>query len=441
VIAGSEKNMKLEYGLDERVPFLKNILFGLQWAAILISIIIILGKIIGVLHFADQSAQVIYLQKLLFLSALTIICQIFWGHRLPLIAGPSAILLVGVIGSQGFEMSTIYSSVMTGGLLIFILAVSGLFGYLQRLFTSNVVAVVLLLITFTLAPTMRDLMVDIKSGIPPLENMGFALALIFLMFLFYRILSGIWRATLIIWAMVAGSFLYYIILPASLDHGLSYDMPWFNIFFRQMNFELSIQPGVLISFLFCSIALSINDLGSMEAVNEIMEPADREIRVKRGISLTGLANIVSGLFGIIGPVDYALSPGVIASTKCASRFTLIPTAAITLILSFLPAATGFLGSVPSVVIGAILAYTMTSQVAYGLTVAVKGARSEGILFENGLVIGLSVLLGTIVAFLPAQVVNTFPGFLRPILGNGFVAGVVSALILEHIIFRKQRSPE
>ncbi len=430
--------MKFEYDLDQRVPFLKSFLFGIQWAAILITSIITLGKVVGGLHSFDPFSQIIYLQKLLFLSAVTLFCQIFWGHRLPLLPGPSAVLLVGIIASQGFGMSSIYSSVMIGGLFITVLAVSGLFRHFQKLFTSNVVAVVLILITFTLAPTIQNLIIDSKSGISPLYQMGFALTWIFLMFIFYRLLSGIWKSTLIIWAMIAGSFLYFVVFPDGLTEDLFSDALWFSGFFQQMTFHLSIQPGVLISFLFCFIALSINDLGSIQAVNELVEPADINGRITRGISLTGLANIASGFFGVIGPVNYTLSPGVIVSTRCASRFTLLPAAAIMLILAFFPAATGFIGSVPSVVIGAVMAYVMTSQVAAGLIVAFKNVGGEGFQFENGLVIGFSIFLGTIVAFLPSQVINTLPTFLRPIFGNGFVIGVISALVLEHIIFRKQR---
>ncbi len=429
--------MQFEYGLDQRVPFLKSFLFGLQWAAILISSIIVLGKVMGGLHFGDPLSQTIYLQKLLFLNAATLLCQIFWGHRLPVIPGPAAVLLIGVIASQGFDMITVYSSVMIGGLFITVLAVSGLFSYFQRLFNPNVVAVVLLLIAFTIAPTIQNLMIDSESGISPLYNMSFALALIFVMFLFYRLLSGIWKSTLIIWAMIAGSLFYIIIFPEGLADDLFSDAVWFSGFFRQMTLRISIQPGVLISFMFCFIALSINDLGSIQAVNELLKPSDMDKRIKRGISLTGLANIASGFFGVIGPVNYSLSPGVIMATKCASRFTLVPTSVIMLLLAFFPAATGFLGSVPSVVIGAVLAYVMASQVAAGLIVAFGGAEREGFQFESGLVIGLSVLLGAIVAFLPGEVINNLPAFLRPILGNGFVAGVVSALILEHIVLRKK----
>jgi len=241
---------------------------------------------------------------------------------------------------------------------------------------------------------------------------------------------------LIIWAMVAGGLLYVVLFPAALADGLFSDAPWFSIFFRSMTFDLSIHPGVLISFMICFIALSINDMGSIQAVNELLEPEDMGSRMTRGIALSGLANIVSGIFGVIGPVNYSLSPGVIVSTRCASRFILFPAAAIIFITAFSPAATGLIGSVPSVVIGAVLAYVMTSQVAAGLIVAFGNVSGEGFQMENGLVIGLSVLVGTIVAFLPEPVLNTLSPVLRPVLGNGFVTGVVSALFLEHMVFRK-----
>lgn len=429
--------MKLDYELEQKVPFLKSILFGFQWAAILISLIIILGKVIGNLHFTDLPEQIIYLQKLLFISSITIFFQVFRGHRLPMIAGPSAILLIGVIASRGFDLSTVYSSVLYGGLFIFILAVSGLFSHLQRLFTSSVVAVVLLLITFALAPTIRDFMIDSKSGVAPLYNICFSLAMVFLMFLFYRLLEGIWRSTLIIWFMIAGSLVYYVIFSSGLSRNPSPDLPWFSAVFEQMNFHLSFEPGVLISFIVCSVALSINDLGSIQSVNELLDPPNRQSRVTRGIALTGLANVLSGFFGVIGPVNYSLSPGVILSTGCASRFVLIPAAVVLFVLAFLPAATGFIGNVPSVVIGGVLAYAMTSQVAAGLIVAFREAKEEEAQYENGLVLGLSVLLGIVVAFFPENVVSSFPTFLRPVAGNGFVAGVISALFLEHIVFRKR----
>ena len=428
--------MKLQYGLDEKPPFMKSCLIGLQWSAILLSSIIILGKVVGDIQFSEPLNQIIYLQKILFICGLTLFCQLFWGHRLPLLPGPAAVLLVGMVASQGFGADVIYSCVTVGGLFVTLLGVSGLLKHLRRFFTSNVIAVVLLLIAFTIAPTIQKLVIDGGSGISPLFHLGFAFALVFLMLVCYRLLSGIWQSTLIIWAVFAGSLLYLLLFPGYGNRGFSADIPWFGGFFRHLVLPFSIQPGVLVSFFFCYIALAINNLGSIQSVNEILRTTDVDKRITRGISLIGLANMASGFLGVIGPVDYSLSPGVIAATRCASRYTLVPTAAILLALAFLPAVIGFIGSVPSVVIGAILAYVMMTQVAAGLMVAFR--EKEDFRFEDGLVIGASILTGTLVAFLPAEVFDGLPPFLKPICENGFVAGVVSALVMDQLLGKSEK---
>lgn len=428
--------MKLDYEIDQRVPFIKSLLLGIQWAALIISTIVILGKVVGNIHFISMPDQALYFQKLLFISTVTLFIQIFWGHRLPLVPGPAAILLIGIIASQGYDTSVIYSSVFIGGIFYTILSMTGIFGYFQKFFTSNVVAVVLLLITFTLAPNIQELMTDGGSGINPLYNLGFSFSLLFLMFIAYRFLGGIWKSTLIIWGIIGGSLLYYLIFPVESFLAQSHDISMISGLFRQMNFNISVQPGVLISFLICYLAVSINDLGSIKSVIELLEAGDTERRIKRGLILTGIANIASGVFGVIGPVNYSLSPGVIMSTRCASRLTLVPAFVIMFILSFFPYCAALLGSVPSPVTGAILAYVLTSQVAAGLIIAFNGSREEGFGLDNGIIIGLSILIGTIIAFMPLYVINQMPVFLRPVLGNGFVVGTLSAIIFENIFFRR-----
>ncbi|NMD42305.1 MAG: purine/pyrimidine permease, partial [Firmicutes bacterium] len=145
-------------------------------------------------------------------------------------------------------------------------------------------------------------------------------------------------------------------------------------------------------------------------------------------------NFFSGILGVIGPVNFSLSPGVIASTKCGSRYTLIPAGVILVAISFIPPAIAFMGAVPPVVIGSILLYIMCSQVAAGLTMALD--REGTFSFERGLVMGLPLMLSIIISFLPESASSTFPVVLRPVLGNGFVVGVLAVLIMEHLVFRK-----
>lgn len=428
--------MEFEYGLDQRPPFLKSLLFGLQWAAIVISLIIILGKVAGSQHFSEPADQIVYLQKMFFVTGLSLFCQVLWGHRLPVICGPATVLLIGIISSRSFNSDTVYTSVMAGGLIIALLAASGLFAYLQKLFTTRVVAAVLMLIAFTLAPTIQKLVIAEKSGVVPLANLTFAFGLVFAMFLLQRLLAGVWKSTLIIWSMALGSTAYLLFFPQAATVSLFSQTTLLSGFFSRMTFGLSFEPGVLISFLFCFLALSINDMGSIQSMVAVLDVKNSGPRMTRGVLVTGLSNIVSGFFGVLGTVNFSLSPGVIASTGCASRYALFPAAAMIGLLAFFPAVIGLIAYIPSVVVGCVLTYILTSQISAGLIVAFQGEAGGSFQLTSGLTIGLPVLLGTVVAFMPAAVIDTLPVIFKPIIGNGFVVGVVSALALEHLIFRR-----
>jgi xanthine/uracil permease len=424
--------MKLKYGLDE-VPSRRDIiLFGLQWLAVSIPGIVILGRIVGAIHFTGLTDQIIYLQKITFITGITLFCQIMWGHRLPLIIGPSTVLLIGVIASASAGLDAIYGSLAMGGILLFLVSVSGLFGRIQRLFTPRVVASLLLLIALTLTPTVIRLLTTTEPGGSVPAHLSFAMAVVVVMFLLYRRLKGIGKSTLIVWSMAGACLAHFLLFPHSPAGRGAPPLPVVAPFFHHLTTNFSFEPGVVISFLFCFFALSVNDISSIQSISGLLNPSEPEKRVNRGLAFTGLANLASGLLGVIGPVNFSLSPGVIMASGCASRFALIPTALCLFVLSFSPLAAGVIGGIPPVVIGAMLVYILCYQVAAGLMVAV-GPGTEFTL-ESGLTIGLPVLLGTIFSFLPPDAIYAFPLLLRPLIGNGFVIGVVASLVLEHVIF-------
>jgi xanthine/uracil permease len=193
------------------------------------------------------------------------------------------------------------------------------------------------------------------------------------------------------------------------------------------------DSGVILSFFFCFLALSVNEIGSMQAIVPLLRPDGMEGRIRRGMTVTGMVNAAAGLLGVIGPVDFSLSPGVIAASGCGSRFPLIPAAVILLLVSFSPAVLGMAGAIPPTVVGGILVYTLSGQVAAGLSTAFGGGTFT---FDDGLVIGLPLLAGTVIAHLPPAALAEFPATIRSVAGNGFVVGVVSVLIIDRI-FRRQ----
>ena len=193
------------YGLDERPPLPELLLLGLQWTAIIIPIVIIIGSIVGEVQSYQPAETILFMRKTAFLIALTIGGQVLLGHRLPLVAGPSTVLVVGMIASLGFSPNAIYTSAMVGGLVLAAAAMTGLFAHVRKLFTPRVVALILLLVAFTLAPTIMRLIADPGLPVPVLPRLTFALIMPLLMFFASRHLRGAWKSTLILWSMAAGA--------------------------------------------------------------------------------------------------------------------------------------------------------------------------------------------------------------------------------------------
>jgi len=424
--------MEFDCGIDDRPGPARLLIFGLQWLAVSLPLILIVGGVTAALQ--GEGAAVSYLQRLFLLVALVLIAQVYLGHRLPLVPGPATVLLIGILAGIDAGIGAINASLLAGGLLLAGTAATGLIGHLKRLFTPRVIAVVLMLIAFTLAPTILALATDGGGTVPPAQAFLFSIVFALALFVAGGRLAGIWKSTLAFWAILLGTPGYVVLfgavpLPPA-------DAPLFALPGGLIAPLAVPDAGVLAAFLICYLALAVNDLGSIQSVGSLLRADGMEGRVNRGVTVTGLANVLAGVTGVIGPVNFSLSPGVIAATGCASRFALVPAAVGLGLVAASPLAIGYLESIPAPVIGVVLTYVMASQIAAGLMLAQEnGAVGR---FEDGLIIGVPLLLGTLVGFLPSAVAVGFPGIVRPLIANGFVVGIVTVLMLEHIVYRRSR---
>lgn len=424
--------MEFSYGIDDRPGPASLFVFGLQWLAVSVPLILIIGKVVAGLQ--TEGSVISYLQKLFLLIALVLLVQVYLGHKLPLVIGPATVLLVGILASfdQGFP--AINASLVIGGLLLAGLVATGIIGRLKSLFTPRVITVVLMLIAFTLAPTILDLIADGRDTVPSTQTFLFALAFVLVLFLANGLLKGIWKSTLALWAILLGTPAYVALfgavpLPPADTAPLA--LP------GNLLAPLAVpEIGVLAAFLICYLALAVNDLGSIQSVGGLLKADGMGERVNRGAAVTGLGNAVAGFTGVIGPVNFSLSPGVIAATGCASRFALVPAAVALGVMAASPLAIGYLESIPGPVIGVVLAYVMAAQIAAGLMLGQESGATGT--FDEALIVGIPLLLGTLVAFLPPEVAAGFPAAVRPLIANGFVVGIVTALGLEHVVYRRRR---
>ena len=299
---------------------------------------------------------------------------------------------------------------------------------IQRLFTPRIALSILLLIVFTITKPIINL---IFSN-PAHQQLAFWFCIICttLMAVANNLLRGVWKSTVVLWAMILGSLAYYAFV--GFPDSIAADTRTSTLFLQQ--FEL--DWGVVLSFLFCYIALLINQVGSVQSLGNMIAADSMESRNKRGMIVTGLGNILSGAMGVVGPVDYSLSPGIVASTRCASRYTIIPAGLAMIAVAFSPKIVGFLMSIPAPVMGTVLLFLMCTQLSAGFEII----RNSGCIKEvrHGMIIALPLLFNVIMTFAPADAIGAIPQIIRPIVGNGFVMGVIVILLLEHIFLRDKK---
>lgn len=415
--------MDFKYKIDDRPALGAMSLYGLQWLMICIPVVLTSTFV------APEGQTLFFTQKLFALMGITMIVNALWGHRLPLVAGPAAVLLMGVLAAkgQGSGSEAIYPSMAIGGAIIALLAAFGLMRKVQSVFTPRIVVAIVVLISFTMAkPIVGMIFSDTEHQ---LLAMTFAVVAVVAMAVANNLLRGVWKSMVVIVAMIVGSIFYYSITGFPKSFVTDSTAP--QLFVG----GVELDAGVVIAFIFCYVALFINQVGSVQSLGEFTGADGMERRQSRGMVVQGVMNIVSGALGVVGPVDYSLSPGVVASTSCASRYTVIPAAVAMIVLAFIPDAVSVLLTIPQPVMGVVLLYLMATQVAAGLHL--MQSSSAVVSFKDGLVLGIPIMFTVILSFAPADALSTIPSLLRPIVGNGFVMGIIIILLLEHL-FLKER---
>ena len=417
--------MNLKYNVDDRLPAGQMAMYAIQWFVLCIAVV---STSVFVATGTPED-RLFFSQKLFAVMGIAGFVQVVWGHRLPIVVGPAAVLLVGVMASlaASAEVSAIYSSIAIGGVLITLLTIGGLMRYVQRIFTPRIVVVILMLIATTLAPTIKNLVFPAQaSHNEHLFGLLFAVVGVVLMVVANRNLKGVAKSLVIPMALVVGSIAYFAIFDA--PQHVSSAASWRGLLIDGFVFDWSL----VVAFVICYIALAINDIGSIESLGGMLGIKDMDKRMKRGVRITGIMNIVAGSMGVLGPVNYSMSPGVIASTGCASRYALIPATLLLAACALFPDVIWVLTAIPSPVIGVILLFLMGTQLAASFEM-MQSTRSAAT-FADALTLGLPIMVALLFQLMPKGVA---PDVIQPLVGNGFAMGVIVVMIMEHVINRSK----
>ena len=430
-----DQPFELIYGVDDRPPWLRNLLYGFQWTIIFLPTIMILSVIASNYLALQGSEKVLFFQRILLTTGAIMVIQTLWGHRYPILDGPSSALLLSIVILAPHGMSALQGGMLAGGCFLLLLSLSGLLRYIEVLFTDNVVGVILILIAVTLLPYIAPMVIGLGPGHPQGDPISFILSIIviFAITLFSHWLRGFAKTVSLLLGIVLGTAFNWLYEGPDLSR--LGEIPWFAFPHPLVHGLPSFSGTVTLAFLMAYLAVLVNTVGSIYSMGQVVGAHGIAKRVKRGIAATGIGGILAGALGGIGSVSYGLSPGVILVIRTGSRFPVSVCGFMLIFLALFQKVLAVILLIPAPVIGAAMVVGLASQIGVGISVLTRsGKRLDG---RDYLVVGIPIIMGGMVSIFPEGFFKAFPPTLLALIKNGLIVGIVLVLILEHLLLAKK----
>ena len=197
--------MSFRYNVNDRVPAKEMVTSGLMWTICSAAFVIIFANVVAGLYNATPAEAVWYAQKLLVITGIAVILQVIFGHRLPAIYGPSAILLTAAVAATDFAPAAFSTALVLCGAVGIVIARTSLLKRIAKLFTPRVIGTVLTLIPLTLVPTFATLITNPDQPGSMAGKLILAFFLPYLLFAWKHPLKGFCRGTRLLWGAICRS--------------------------------------------------------------------------------------------------------------------------------------------------------------------------------------------------------------------------------------------
>lgn len=436
-MAKSDKSVELTYGLEDRLPFGLSLAMAVQWLLVFLPILTVVSAMAADFLTLSPALEAAFFQRTLMVCGLIIILQTLVGHRLPITDGPSSALLLSLATTAQYGWGAISGGMIIGGLLVFCLGYFKLMRYLVPLFNHRVVGVILLLIALTLMPFLLPMITGVSELAPAGNPLVLVLSLLLMLLLSFMSLrlSGILRTLSLFLSIGIGTLIFWACGLLTAESKIA-AASWASIPNPLWGGAPSLHLSSIIAFVLAYVAIIVNTMGSVVSLAPIVNVDDVEVRLNRGLSITGLGGVAAGFLGVVGTVPYSNSPGLVAVTRVGSRLVLTITGGMLVVLAFFSKLTAVLAMIPDAVIGVALLVAMAVQVGISLELITEGDTPMS--GRDYLVVGIPVLLGLLAVLMPQPFLDQVPDILKPIISNGLIVGLILVVLLEHVILRKRK---
>ncbi|WP_175640459.1 uracil/xanthine transporter [Metabacillus schmidteae] len=410
---------------------------SLQWLFFIFANTVVVPISIGTAFDLPYSEISVILRSSLIFTGIACLLQGLVGHRYPLMEGHSGIMwglmlnLCVIASSTGTSLQTIGGGIASGmllaGVVVLIFGSLRLISYIQKVFTPMVMSVYLFLLTFQLIliffKGMLKFTPEGKLDVPvSLFSLGVVLLVCLIKIKGKTVISNF--AILI--GIVVGWIFYIILFPAEQSTITQSSGSGLHLFpLGTPNLNIGI---IAITFLASLINLS-NTIASVSTASGLFHDTFSQSRLDRSYLLNGAYSIVSALFGLVPYAPFASSIGFLESTRIFQLRPYLIGGGLMVLLGSVPFLGGLLATLPVTVGNAVLFVAYFQLFGTSLR-SIQNQTFNSITIHR---LAVPVLVGVCIMNMDAEIFNTLPSLIRPLVSNGFIMGVLLSIFLEMFV--------
>lgn len=419
---------------------MKNIFSAIQWMAFMIASSIVAPIAIASLFQLNPVETAGLVQRTMFVLGVAGLLQGLFGHRLPINEGPAG-LWWGVFTIYAGLSATLFSSKMEtlqalqfalliSGVMFILLSAAKLIDKIASLFTPVVTAIYLLLLVIQLSGSFINGMLGIhyRKEIVDWPIACFSFGLVILTFYLTKHKSRFINQYSVLISIVTGWGLFALFgLAKPIVFSTNSWIKFPGIF----TFGLpKMDGGMIVTAIFVSLLLLTNMIASIRVVKEVLLMQGEKVEAKGNFRsagyISGLNQILGGLFSAIGPVPISGSAGFIATTGIRKLAPFLIGSAFIVITSLFPAVMSILASLPAPVGYSVTFVVFTNMIG----IAFSELEKEADLKRIRIVIGIALMAGVGAMFVPAAAFKGSSPLLTSFFNNGLIFGSVIAIIVD-----------
>lgn len=418
---------------------INNWLAGLQWLFFIFTNTVVIPITVGAAFHLSEGQITILMQLSFIVTGFACIIQTLLGHKRSIMEGQSG-LWWGVIlslsytaSAQGISLSTLGGSLAIGiimsGFLIVIIGLSGQAMYISKLFNEGVMAVFMFLFGCQIISIFLKGMLGIPFGgqsetaqinIPIFLLSAFIAAFVILISM--KAPTKIRRYALLL-GIIVGWILYVLIFePKTTTAELA-------------NISVSLFPlgapswnmGIIFTAILTGLLNLANTFGALKGTEDMYHTKTTNGQYRRTITISGVFVMIAGLFGMVPYAPYVASIGFLSQTRIMERLPLILGGFMFVIMGLVPTIGQFFSKLPLNVGSAVL-FVAYLQLLHS---SMQFFRQIDLNTTNIYRSAIPLFVGIIIMTFPPSYFESIPSFIRPLLSNGLLMGIILSLILEN----------